>query len=149
MKRELKKNRSSDLLDSSSDDGEVPTHSVRHRKHLDDISLQQQRTLLSSLLEFIKSLPVIENTTEISQASNLRDVMISRSSITLYPNPAKPVGIHAPYCLQVQKTLERILSMVDHPTGEEFPLTFNIADGLDGSGCHAIYNQQATNTFTK
>ncbi|KAI6659011.1 hypothetical protein LOD99_14687 [Oopsacas minuta] len=225
MKPELKKNRDSDLLESSSDDGEVPIHSVSHRKHLDDLSLQQQRIRLSSLLECIKSLSVIENTTEISIAAlslqllaneennrqvatvakeiivsggfcnlsnkhvpvdkalflldllevgrrkytqlrqtllpdnihfpsysklaNLRDVMISGSSITLYPNPAKPIGIHAPYFLQVQKTLERILSMVDRPTSEEFPLTFKIADGLDGSGCHTIYNQQTTNTFTK
>ncbi|KAI6654481.1 hypothetical protein LOD99_877 [Oopsacas minuta] len=210
MKPELKKNLVSDLLESPSGDGEVPIHSVSHRKHLDGLSLQQQRTRLSSPLECIKSLSVIENTTEISIAAlslqllaneennrqvatvakeiivsggfcnlsnkhvpvdkalflldllevgrrkytqlrqtllpenihfpsysklaNLRDVMISRASITLYPNPAKPIGIHAPYCLQVQKTLERILSMVDRPTSEEFPLTFKIADGLDGSG---------------
>ena len=38
MKPELKKNRISDLLESSSDDGEVPIHSVRHRKNL-EISL--------------------------------------------------------------------------------------------------------------
>ncbi|KAI6661160.1 hypothetical protein LOD99_10182 [Oopsacas minuta] len=225
MKHELQKIRSSDLLDSSSDDGEVPIHSVRHRQNLDGLSLQQQRTRLSSLLDCIKPLSVIENIAEISIAaislqllaneennrqvatvakeiivsggfcnrSNkhvpvdkavflldlievgrrkytqlrqtllpdnmhfpsysklaiLRDVMISRSSITLYPNPTKPKCIHAPYCLQVQKTLERILSMVDRPTSGEFTLTFKIADGLDGSGCHTIYNQQATNTFTK
>ena len=75
--------------------------------------------------------------------------MISRSSITLYPNPGKPIGIHATYFLQVQKTLERILLMEDRPTSEEFPLTFKIADCLDGSGCHTIYNQQTTNTFSK
>ncbi|KAI6661849.1 hypothetical protein LOD99_9801 [Oopsacas minuta] len=51
----------------SSDNGEVPIHSVRHRKNIDDLSLslQQQRTRLSSLLECIKPLSVIENTTEI------------------------------------------------------------------------------------
>ncbi|KAI6659522.1 hypothetical protein LOD99_14447 [Oopsacas minuta] len=138
MKPELKKNRISDLLESSSDDGEVPIHSVRHRKHLDDLSLKQQSTRLSNLLECIKSLSVIENATEISiealvsnkhvpidkalflldllevgrrkytqlrqtllpdnihfpsysKLANLRDVMISRSSITLYPNPAKQI----------------------------------------------------------
>ena len=38
--------------------------------------------------------------------------------------------------------MERILStIVDLPASEEFPLTFRIADALDGSGCHNIYNQ--------
>ena len=32
---------------------------------------------------------------------------------------------------------------------EELPLKLRIADGLDGSGCHTIYNQMNTNTTTK
>ncbi|KAI6661850.1 hypothetical protein LOD99_9802 [Oopsacas minuta] len=63
----------------------------------------------------------------LQKVADLRDVTISRSNITLYLNPAKPI---------------------DRPTSEEFPLTFKIADGLDGSGCHTIYNQPTTNTFT-
>ncbi|KAI6658936.1 hypothetical protein LOD99_10875 [Oopsacas minuta] len=69
MKPELKKYRVSDFLELSSDDGEVPIHSASHMKHLDELSLQQQRTRLSSLLECIKSFSVIENTTEISIAT--------------------------------------------------------------------------------
>ncbi|KAI6651135.1 hypothetical protein LOD99_5486 [Oopsacas minuta] len=169
MKPELKKNRVSDLLESSSDDGEVPIHSVAtvakeiivsggfcnlSSKH---VPVDKALFLLDLLEVGRRKCTQLRQTLppdnihfpSYSKLANLRDVMISRSSITLYPNPAKPIGIHAPYCFQVQKTLERILSMVDRPTSEEFPFTFKIVDGLDGSGCHTIYNQQTTNTFTK
>ena len=39
--------------------------------------------------------------------------------------------------------------MVERSNSDEFPLTFQIADGLDGSGCHTIYDQQNTNTNTR
>ena len=84
-----------------------------------------------------------------SKVADLRNLVILRPSISLYPDPVKPIGVYTPYSLQVQQTLERILSTVDLPTSEDFPLTFRIADGLDGSGCHTIYNQQHTNTSTK
>ncbi|KAI6653026.1 hypothetical protein LOD99_3862 [Oopsacas minuta] len=169
MKPELKKNRVSDLLESSSDVGEVPIYSVAtvakeiivnggfcnlSNKHV----LVDKALFLRDLLEVGRRkctqlrqtlLPDNMYYPSYSKLANLRDIMISRSSITLYPNPAKPIGTHAPYCPQVQKTLERILSIVDRPTSEEFPLTFKIADGLDGSVCRTIYNQQTTNTFTK
>ena len=81
-----------------------------------------------------------------SKVADLRNLVILRPSKSLYPDPVKPIGIYTPYSLQVQQTLERILSTVDSPTSEDFPLTFRIADGLDSSGCHTIYNQQHTNT---
>ena len=84
-----------------------------------------------------------------SKVADLRNPVILRSSISLYPDPVKPIGVYTPYSLQVQRTLERILSTVDLPTSEDFPLTFRKADGLDGSGCHTNYNQQLTNTSTK
>ena len=84
-----------------------------------------------------------------SKLADLRDIVISRPSICLYPDPVKPIGVHLPYFLQVKRTLERILSTIDQRSSEEFPLTFKIADGLDGSGCHTIYNQPQTNTSTK
>ena len=67
----------------------------------------------------------------------------------MYPDPIQPIGVYTSYSLQVQQTLERILSTINLPASKEFPLTFRIADGLDGSGCHNIYNQQHTNTSTK
>ena len=57
--------------------------------------------------------------------------------------------VYSPYSLQIQQTLERILSTVVLTTSEDFPLIFRIADGLDGSGYHTIYNQQHTNSSTK
>ena len=79
-----------------------------------------------------------------AKLADLRDIVISRPSICLYPDPVKPIGVHLPYFLQVKRTLERILSTIDKRSSEEFPLTFKIADGLDGSGCHTIYNQHQT-----
>ena len=84
-----------------------------------------------------------------AKLADLRDIVISRPSICLYPDPVKPSGVHLPYFLQVKRTLERILSTIDKRSSEEFPLTFKIADGLDGSGCHTIYNQHQTNTSTE
>ena len=84
-----------------------------------------------------------------SKVADLRNLIILRHSRSLYPDPVKPIGVYTPYSLQVQQTLERILSTADLPTSEDFPLTFRIADGLDGSGCHTIYNQQHTNIRTK
>ena len=84
-----------------------------------------------------------------AKLADLRDIVISRPSICLYPDPVKPIGVHLPYFLQVKRTLERILSTIDKRSSEEFPLTFKIADGLDGSGCHTFYNQHQTNTSTK
>ena len=84
-----------------------------------------------------------------SKVADLRNILISRPSILLYPDPIQPIGVYTSYFLKVQQTLERILSTINLPASEEFPLTFRIADGLDGSGCHNIYNQQHTNTNTK
>ena len=84
-----------------------------------------------------------------SKVADLRNILISRPSIHLYPDTIQPIGVYTSYFLQVKKTLERILSTINLPASEEFLLTFRIADGLDGSGCHNIYNQQHTNTNTK
>ncbi|KAI6648564.1 hypothetical protein LOD99_8044 [Oopsacas minuta] len=41
------------------------------------------------------------------------------------------------------------MSTLPSPSNEDFPLRFQIADGLDGSGTHTVYNQPNTNTSTK
>ncbi|KAI6646218.1 Dna-mediated transposase [Oopsacas minuta] len=41
------------------------------------------------------------------------------------------------------------MSTLPSPSNEDFPLRFQIADGLDGSGKHTVYNQPNTNTSTK
>ena len=49
----------------------------------------------------------------------------------------------------MRHTFLRILSTLPFPTTQDFPLQFQIADGLDGSGSHTVYNQTTTNTETK
>ena len=68
---EVKRNRISDSLELPSDDeAEVATLYVTHRKSHDHLSMQQQRSRLSSVLESIKSLSLmIENTSEIKIAA--------------------------------------------------------------------------------
>ena len=65
MESEVKRNRISDPLELLSvDETEVATLSVIHRMSLDNFSMQQQRSRLSGVLESIKSLAIIENTSE-------------------------------------------------------------------------------------
>ena len=79
----------------------------------------------------------------------LRNELILKSSIQFYPDPSNPIGVYYPYCVFVIHTLERILSTLSIPNLNDSPLVFKIADGLDGSGSHAIYSQEKTNTTTK
>ena len=83
-----------------------------------------------------------------SEVIDLRNVLVSRNLIQLYPNPQQPIGVHTPYSVQVHQTLERILITLNPLTNEEFPLTFRIADGLDSSDSHNIYNHSNSNTKT-
>ena len=78
-----------------------------------------------------------------------RNAIVIRSAIQLYPNPTSPIGVSVPYAQYVQHTFSRILQTIASPPKEDFPLTFRIADGLDGSGSHTVYNQLSTNTETK
>ena len=94
-------------------------------------------------------LPENINFPSYSKVADLRNELVSRNLIQLYPGPHQPIGVQTPYFIQVQKTLERIISTLNPLDDEEYPLTFRIADGLDGSGCHVIYNQNNTNTNTK
>ena len=54
-----------------------------------------------------------------------------------------------PYAQFVRHTFCRIISTLPLLSTEDFPLRFQIADGLDGSGSHTVYNQPNTNTDTK
>ena len=207
----------------------IPTKSVRQKKDLKDLSLQQQRTRISCVLESIRSLSVIENTSEIKIAAlalqllcnegdnrevakvsksivhdrfsgqfgyasknkelevdkalflldlleigkrkytllrqlllsseihfpayhkvaDQRNSLVLRSMIQLYPNPTAPIGVCVPYAQLVRHTFCRIISTLPSLSTEDFPLRFQIADGLDGSGSHIVYNQPNTNTDTK
>ena len=49
----------------------------------------------------------------------------------------------------VRHTFLRIMSTLPLPSTQDFPLQFQIADGLDGSGSHTVYNQTITNTETE
>ena len=89
---------------------------MRRRKYT-----QLRQTLLTENIHFPSHSKVID----------LRNILISRESIQLYPNPHQPIGVQTPYYLQVQQTLERILTTLSPLNIEEFPLKFRIADGLD------------------
>ena len=67
----------------------------------------------------------------------------------MYPNSVTPVGVYVPYAQYVRHTFCRIMLIVPPPKAQDFPLQFQIADGLDGSGSHTVYNQSNTNTDTK
>ena len=70
MEPVVKRNRISDPLELLSDDeAEVTTLSEIHRKSLENLSMQQQRSRLSSVLESIKSPSLIENTSEVKIAA--------------------------------------------------------------------------------
>ena len=78
-----------------------------------------------------------------------RNSITLRSSLQLYPNPAAPIDVNVSYSEYVRHTFTRIMATITPPSSNDFPLTFHIADGLDGSGSHTIYNQHGTNTCTK
>ena len=78
-----------------------------------------------------------------------RKNIVLRSSLLLYPNPTTPFGVSVSYSEFVQHTFKRIMATISPPSPKDFPLSFQIADGLDGSGSHTIYNQHSTNTSTK
>ncbi|KAI6660046.1 hypothetical protein LOD99_14387 [Oopsacas minuta] len=70
MEPELKRNRFYDTVELSSDDEEViSTLSANHRKSIDNLTMQQQRSRLPNVLESIKALSIVENISEIKIAT--------------------------------------------------------------------------------
>ena len=61
------------------------------------------------------------------------------------------IGIRIPYRKILIQTLSRLLLTLPQVNETHFPLTLKIADGLDGSGSHQIYNQlqESVNFNTK
>ena len=55
------------------------------------------------------------------------------------------IGIAVPYKRYLQHSLTRLFETIPPLSDSQFPLTIKIADGLDGSGCHQIYNQYELN----
>ena len=56
------------------------------------------------------------------------------------------IGIGIPYSNLVSLTTERLLLLNPVPQEYQLPIILTIADGLDGSGSHRIYNQAPTNS---
>ena len=53
-----------------------------------------------------------------------------------------PVGVAISYRLLLTHTIKRLLTLKNIDTKEtDYPLCIRISDGLDGSGCHRIYQQ--------
>ena len=66
------------------------------------------------------------------------------TGIELVQSDGQTIGAGYSYKEIVQHTTERILQTITiHPT--RYPLEIEIADGLDGSGSHRIYNQLSDN----
>ena len=74
---------------------------------------------------------------------DFRDTVISRPCIYI---PSNPTGVCTTYLLFVKQTLERIMSILGPPSDQDYPLSFRMADGLDASDSHTIYNQESTNS---
>ena len=55
------------------------------------------------------------------------------------------IGIAISYRQILHQSLLRLFEIIPPLTDSQYPLTINIADGLDGSGCHQIYNQYELN----
>ena len=101
---------------------------------------QLRQNLLSSEIHFPSYRKVAEH----------RNSIILRHLIQPYPTVANPIGIHSiPYAQYVRHTFLRISSTLPFQITQDFPLQFQIANGLDGSGSHTVYNQITTNTETK
>ena len=100
---------------------------------------QLRQHLLSSYIQFPAYQKVVDR----------RNNIILRSSIKLYPSVIEPIDAYVSYAQYVEHTFTRILSTISRPLVEDFPLSFQIVDGLDVSGSHTIYNQRNTNTSTE
>ena len=58
------------------------------------------------------------------------------------------IGIAVSYKRILHHSLTRLFEKIPPLSDSQFPLTIKIADGLDGSGCHQIYNQFELNPTT-
>ena len=91
---------------------------------------QLRQHLLSSEIHFPAYHKLVEQ----------RNNITLRPIIQMYPNPTNPVGVHVPYAQYVRHTFCRILSTIPPPSTQDFPLRFQIVDGLDGSGSYTVYS---------
>ena len=55
------------------------------------------------------------------------------------------IGIALSYRRILFQSLTRLFQTLSRLTNSDFPLSVKISDGLDGSGCHQIYNQYELN----
>ena len=81
MEQELKGNRLSKCLElpSDDDDDNVITFTVNHKKRIENLTMQQQRTRLPSVLESIKTLSINENTSEVKIAALALQLLSNRT----------------------------------------------------------------------
>ncbi|KAI6661435.1 hypothetical protein LOD99_13307 [Oopsacas minuta] len=68
-------------------------------------------------------------------------MIASSEIIEIRNNDQVKIGIGVSYKSILQQTTLRLLESNLCPDGPKYPLELTIADGLDGSGCHKIYNQ--------
>ena len=81
---------------------------------------QLRQLLVSSDIRFPAYQKVIDH----------RDNIVLRSSLLLYPNPTTKIGVSVSYSESVKHTFKRIMATISPPSHKDFPLSFQIADGL-------------------
>ena len=67
----------------------------------------------------------------------------------LYNEHGVAIGVGISYPKLVCITTERLSELNPVTQESQFPITLTIAEGLDGSGSHRIYNQAPTNSISQ
>ena len=79
------------------------------------------------------------------------EIVLSNELVYLQKPSVGNIGIGISYKILLKQTLSRLVQTIpDFQSGKyKYPLTFKVSDGLDGSGCHKVYNQiQENSSFT-
>ena len=83
------------------------------------------------------------------QYSKLADyranIVLSNELSYLQKGQSENIGIKISYRSLLKQTLSRLVQTIPQFDESKYPLTFKISDGLDGSGCHKVYNQLQEN----
>ena len=73
-----------------------------------------------------------------------RELALSSHVETVSHRDGYPIGVYIAYSKILTFTTERLTKQLSIDT-TKFPLTIDVADGLDGSGSYKVYNQLQTN----
>ncbi|KAI6648518.1 hypothetical protein LOD99_8150 [Oopsacas minuta] len=106
MEPELKRNRFYDTVELSSDEEVISTLSANHRKSIDNLTMQQQRSRLPNVLESIKALSIVENISEIEIATLALQLLSNQTKQREIAKVSKSV-VHDKFSGQFGKLLKK------------------------------------------